>query len=447
MKIIFTHAGVERTLAKHADVQRALKAQPPTMTVAEALTKPWYLRVTHAGKPRTFKIASIAERDAVREAKDKLNNIGTDKFTQFLKSEDARQSVSIGDLWKDWQAAGLPFSKTKLRTKAAADALTKSIGRALPWWSDKAVATVNASMIEDYAAHRAPALTSADRELAAVSSLLQWSVLTGRIERNPVRVRARFAVVKQHCHQACPDDDETLHSILAYLFEPSSDLLRKLAGGTLAFCALTGLREGEPKFLKRIPVLGEIPRNTKLLEPGTIFPTRDGKLRMKVQRLKRGQNPFVTLHPAAESFLSSWCGWLTRNIEAIRELTGATDHKSIAALDETLFPLGTHDQTTLNRSLNMATDTLKLPHMVPHGFGRAFYVKVRRGDGLEDAAIGSELGQSSDEDLIRDIYGDPDDLVGSLMFDWLPDDCAPAWTLLSQTVVATIVNETKLLTA
>jgi hypothetical protein len=96
-----------------------------------------------------------------------------------------------------------------------------------------------------------------------------------------------------------------------------------------------------------------------------------------------------------------------------------------------LFPLGTEDQTTLNRALNGASASLGLPHFKPHGFGRAFYIKVRRSQGVDDSAIAGELGQTTNGDLIRSVYGDPQDLHGGALFDWLPDDAAPSWDLLA----------------
>jgi len=154
---------------------------------------------------------------------------------------------------------------------------------------------------------------------------------------------------------------------------------------------------------------------TRSLASGVIFPDRAGKLRMKVHRLKHGQNPFVTLHPAVENFLSAWRTWLATAIpDEVR-----------------LFPLGTDDQTILNRALNSASSALGLPHFKPHGFGRAFYVKVRRSQGTDDSSIAGELGQTTNGDLIRSVYGDPDDLHGGALFDWLPEDHAPAWNLLA----------------
>jgi hypothetical protein len=64
--------------------------------------------------------------------------------------------------------------------------------------------------------------------------------------------------------------------------------------------------------------------------------------------------------------------------------------------------------------------------------GRAYYVKVRRSQSCDDSAIASDLGQTTNGELIRSTYGDPQDLVGGAFFDWLPADCAPAWNLLNR---------------
>lgn len=414
MKLTLIHAGQQRTLVKHPAVQHDLRTG--AITEKEAAGKSWYLRFEVAGKSQNFKLPA-ANREAVRAAKlilrGRQDHPG--EFAAFLNEKTARRSATIGQLADEWFAAGLPFRKTEPRSSVAAARLRTTLQRALPWWKNKRVSTITATTLEDFASQRAPALRAADLEIGSVSNLCQWAMLTGRIEQNPVARRTTFAKVKAHCHEACPDDDETLHRVLAYLFARESDQQLKLAGGTLAFTALSGLRPGEPAFLNCLPPLEEMPNNTRNLEPGVMFRDRAGGLRMKVQRLKHGQNPFVTLHPAAASFLSAWRAWLASTMPG----------------EKRLFPLGTDDQTKLNRALNEASVELELPHYKPHGFGRAYYVKVRRGQGTDDAAIAGELGQTTNGALIRSVYGDPQDLHGGGLFDWLPDDAMPAWNLLA----------------
>ena len=421
MKLEFNHKGQDYTLAKHPVIARRLKLGQ--ITPDQAANYPWYLRREIQGKERKFKLLA-KDKDAIKMAKDTIDGHlkRPAEFSQFLAHRDARQSITIGALAKDWIAAGLPFRKTEPRTPEAAAIVLENLNRALPWWSSKHVATIDATLIEDYAGHRAPALRGADLELAALSCLCKWAAFSGTVDKNPFEKRPRFGKTKQHCHEACPEDDETLHRIIAYMFDPIRDgnhpnilTQSRLAGGTLAFCALTGLRPGEPALLRRLPPLGETPMNTRTLEPGTIFPDRAGQQRMKVERLKRGQNPFVTLHPAVISFLSAWRAWLAKTMPDA----------------ENLFPLGTHNQTTLNAALTRASEALKLPHFKPHAM-RAYYVKVRRSQGEDDASIAGELGQTTQGDLIRSVYGDPQDLHGGQLFDWLPAKGEPAWALLNQ---------------
>jgi integrase len=419
MKLTFTHAGVTRTLAKHPKVAAALKAG--TMTEADAAKTPWYLRLKVGDKEQKFKLAPTAARDAIRAAIDKLKTINTDEFKEFQKAKAAKESVTVGELADEWLAAGLPFRKTAPRTEKAANELRPKFQRALSWWRDKPVATITAHACEDYAAYRSPHLTGADRELSALSCLFKWAFLSGKIDSNPISKRARFGTCKKHCHQTTFDDDETAHKVFAYMFgghasdpqHPNACRNIALSGGSLVFSFLTGLRSGEPELLQRVPQLEETPATTKNLLPGTIFPDRSGQLRMKVQRLKGGQNPFVALHPAAASFVSVWQEWLARWMPDAKQL----------------FPQGANDDTQLNRALNITSEALKLPHFTPHAM-RAYYVKVRRSQGEDDTTIALELGQTTNGKLIRSTYGDPQDLVGGQLFDWLPEDCAPAWNLL-----------------
>jgi len=419
MKITFTHAGRERTLVKHPKIQGALATG--ALTEAKASTKPWYLRLKVGGKIQSFNLKVTAERDAIAAAKDKLRTLPTDEFKEFQAGKAAARSVTIGALADEWYHADLRYRSTKLRTPAAQAELTYALNRALTWWADKPVASITPITHEAYSGFRAPRLRSCDVELSALSSLCQWAYLSGKITKNPFFPRAVFCETKTHCHEVCPPDDDALHRVLAFLFTHTAKT--KLAGGTFAFCALTGLRPGEPELLLRLPPLDATPASTKLLQPGVIFPDRAGVLRMKVTRLKRGQNPFVTLHPAAISFLSAWRAWLAANHPDATKLF-PTPHAK-------LKPNGNRNPW-LNYALAVASRKLELPIVYhPHSM-RAYYVKVRRSQGEDDATIAGELGQTTKGKLIRDVYGDPQDLLGGALFDWLPEDAAPAWAILAQ---------------
>ena len=422
MKLTFTHAGVARTLNKHPRIQVALRRGQ--IGDAAARRTAWFLRVTMDGRERTFRLPA-KDADAIRAAKDILNGAHTNPtlFSAWVAAAQTRKGITIGQLAAEWFATGLPVSKVKPRTIAAAARLRAALERCLPFWSNIAAASITPDRHEDFVAWRQQNVArgtgerSADLELSALSSLCQWAVLTGRLKENPFATRTRFAVVKRHCHEACPENDEALHRVLGWLFE-SPDPARRVAGAWLAYCALSGQRPGEPIALLRHEVLPATPTSTRELPCGSIFPAPDGSLRMKVMRLKHGQNPFITIHPALNDFLCAWRAYHSRH------------HRD----ENRLFPLIT-DLTALNRALEQATTALGLPHFKPHGFGRAYYVKVRRSQGADDATIAGELGQTTNGQLIRAVYGDPADMLGGQLFDWLPSAASGvpvAWQLLAQ---------------
>lgn len=410
----FTFSGQRRQLSKHPTVRLALARGE--LTDAQAKLRPWYLR-TGGSAIRL----SARDAEAVRQAREILRAQRTrpTDWQAFVAAKDAARSVTIGKLAADWFADGLPHSKTQPRTRAQADRLRSTLARCLPWWTARRIAEITPQIHEDYVAHRqqhharGTGERIADLELAALSSLCQWGIGVGRIVSNPFAHRKRFAQVARHCHQHTPADDETLHRVLAWLYDQPEEQL-VIAAGWLTLCALTGLRPGEPRALLRLPVLDAPSGSLAALQPGQIFRTPDGALRMRIVRLKNGQNPAVLIHPAAESFVAAWRAWHSRHCPD----------------EEKLFPL-LGDTTSLNRALARAGRALDLPTYKPHGFGRAYYVRVRRSQGADDATIAGELGQTTNGALIRSTYGDPDDMLGGALYDWLPaPPTRPAWDLL-----------------
>lgn len=449
MKLTFLHHGQERSLTKHPRIAAALKAGQ--ITEADAATKPWYLRMVINGAKRPFKMAALGKKEVVTEARDFLNSRATkpNEFAAFLAAKDAQRSLTIGQLAKEWYAAGLPFSKTKPRKPAAVDQLQSTLDRALPWWEGKHLATITTTHHEDYVVWRRANVTrgtgsrSADLELSALSSLCQWGILTGRLEKNPFATRDRYHDKDdvRHCHEFAPRSDDDFHAILRWFWRDQADRDTMVAGAWLCFTGLVGIRPEEPAALQRVPRLDKTPADTKSLTPGTIFPMRDGTLKMRIWRNKKGQNPFVALHPAALQFLNLWSRWLDAhpaNSPEIPDSSASESQVSLAASGPTArwFPgIETDDTSILNRRMAAACEALKLGEIKPKGFGRAYYVRCRRSAGIEDSQIAMELGQTTNGKLIRDTYGDPDDLFGSGLFDWLPDapeNPSPAWELLRQ---------------
>lgn len=415
MKLTFVHAGQTRTLVKHPEVAAALARGE--ITEADAARRPWYLRLKIGEKYRTFKLAGLSKADATAEARDFLTNRDRrpNDFAAFLQAQDNAKSITLGDLAAEWITLACPHRTGQPRELAAVERLKAQLRHCLPFWQTVPVATVDFQTIEKFAAWRQPHLRSADLELSALSSLCSWASLTGRIKLNPFEKRKPLAECKRHCYEVAPHSDEMFHQVCAWLFD-REEPQEIIVGGLLCYQGLSGQRPAEPLFLTRQPVLDRVPTaaEVRTLAPGTFYRDRNAVLRLKVHRLKHGQNPVIEVHAPLEAFLSAWRAWLAQTLPDA----------------EKLFPL-VYNQNYINATLAAACKALGLPQLTPHGF-RAYNVAVLRSSGLDDATIASRLGQTTGGKLIHTTYGNPDDAHGGALLDFLPEPTAtPCWHLLT----------------
>lgn len=477
MKLTFEHQGRERTLTKHADVVRKLAAK--TMSPAEAKPCAWFIRVTIAGGKQEWHKLPAENADAIREAKDLLKHAGSNspEFRAFREAKAAQEGVNLGALALEWFEAGLPFSKTKQRDAAQASEVREGLERALkfPRW-EKAARAITTDDIDDFVVWRCKQITArnprydgkrtCDKELAALSELCKWSLRLSKLDKNPFAGRRRYQEKADvaHFHEFMPRSDEEFHRLLSWFWSVEFDQKHlshrykantitdttRVAGAWLCFTALVGLRPEEPVFLMRHARHTTPPPLPRDLLPGTIFPTCDGKWKMRVVRMKRGQNPFVILTPAALAFLGAWEHWLGASVpapqdpEAIGKLpwfpnptTPTTPLCPVKYIVAGKKPKVEVNTTVLTKRLLKACAAMTIGHKLkPKGVGRAFYVCVRRSQGMDDAEIATELGQGSNGKMIREHYGNPEDQMGGSQFDWQAENekkqlLPYSWTVLT----------------
>lgn len=470
LKLEFTHRGITRTLVKHPAIRIALRRGQ--LSSAEAAFKPWYMRLKVGGRERLFKLSCV-DKDALRAAKDTLNGQleKPAEFMAWMAEREARRGVTIEQLATEWRQLGYPDTAGRPRTSKSATPLEQCLALALRYWGAKRATSAGDHFL-DFATWRRDKCTksgrgtgdrSIDLELCTLSCLCKWAVAAKKIDKNPFagvnsggnRQRFHDPENVRHCHEFMPASDEVWHQVLKWFWTAQYDaetvsrhktskldMRTRIAGAWLAFCGLTGLRPEEPQYLFRHASLPTFPTSPDKLPPGTIFPTRDGQRKMKVIRNKHGQNPYVLIHPAAADFLEAWSRWLVTNIAPVGPgvVQPWFPHPS-----NPIQPICTDDFSVLNKRLADACHACHLPQLKPKGFGRAFYVRVRRSQGHEDSMIASELGQTTKGELIREVYGDPDDMVGGALFDWLPEDdkqqpTNPAWKLLTPAAADNIIT-------
>lgn len=419
----------------------SLVKHPRDRARPDVATRPFYLRPPsgHPSAKAWHCLGSADVRVAAQAARVFLDSwSGDTQRHQRAQAELAGPAkLTLSKLAEDWIAAGCPDRDERPRKPAAAKTLGEVLKRALPWWGHLGPATVRRDTMREYSRHRRNQARArgqtgdraVDLELAALSCLCQWAVAICLIEANPFKDRPRFrrASDVEHCNTFRPATDEELHAILRWLWRADATPAQRVAGGHLTWCALTGQRPGEAGGLR---VDGQVIGDRR--PPGTRWTLKDGSERVAVVRLKNGINPAVRVHPVLAEFLTVWLAY--RNGQWPQSPWYFPD-----PADPTK-PLVTADDsdTPLNRALGAATEALQLPARHPHAM-RAFYVRVRRADGVDDGTIAVELGQGSGPGLVVNTYGRCDDILGDGAFDWLPEDAPPAWALLSDAAPSNII--------
>lgn len=430
MLLPFQHAGHSYTLHKHDRVRRALREG--TTTPEQAALEPWYFTFWSGGKRHRVCLATAKDGDAIAQAKAALKASTQPGFREVIEARRLRETRTVGRLVEEWLSLKCPRPNGKVREPAAIARLREPLARALPYWSGHGLAAIDSAALNRYADHRRATVRSGftgeravDLELSALSACGQWAALTGRIKANPFAARPRFrdSADVVSCSEHMPADDDELHRLLGWLLGGSTPR-RVVCGAHLLWCALTGLRPGEP---------GALLRRAGRDQPGDRYQSGQGQPRMIVAREKRGQNPAITLHPAALEFLAAWERWLDAHLPTATHLF--PDPANPLA---PLVKFGRATESCLRSQLNAATAALGLPHRKAHAM-RAYYVRVRRNQGATDLEIASELGQTGGSGLIERVYGRPTDRRGDAAFDWLPSTIPACWHQLTATPVADVI--------
>ncbi len=251
-----------------------------------------------------------------------------------------------------------------------------------------------------------------DLELQALKACLVWSVQHGLLAANPIATRPKFGTAPvRHCRDCMPADAEELHALAATLFE---DRKSEALGWQLLLEAFTGCRTGEILRLR-----WDAPnRGAGFIEGDHLW----------LQRSKGGVNPFCCIHPSLADALR----WL-RIWSNIRHPGSPWFIPSTRAKGQAMY------ESSLTHALKRIGPIVSGAHRTSHGL-RAYYVTVRRSDGVADGQIAAEIGDSSGAAIISSTYGSiPPNWQGAAGLSWLPKGAA-AWTVLGLPDVVTVGN-------
>lgn len=375
------------------------------------------IKFTLGGVQTLIKTGFTTKEDALKLEAQIVAELKAGRIPNLLGQLKRRHSATISQLITDYLEAGCPDKKRRPRTGLSLEREKSYLVHISEWWGKRAIEGIAAADCHDYAEWRRTTVragSSGDRtaelEIGALRNCLHWSLLTRRIAKFPFpesMPRFRNSADIQHCRDFMPASGDELHRLAAAFFtRPGSQVL----GGQLLCEAFTGCRTSEVLDLrwdaKRIGVDAE---------PGYMDDRH-----LWINRRKRGINGYIPITPHLRAFLTAWRAW----------------HRSKFPESHYWFPASNGqspvDKGSLTHALKQITAQLKLPHRTSHGL-RAYYVTVRRSEGISDAQIASELGQRSGAALIVSTYGAvPPNWSGGAELTWLPRTGAPAWDLLQK---------------
>ena len=255
---------------------------------------------------------------------------------------------------------------------------------------------------------------SAECELAALSSCLNWSALCGHIRTNPIsNNRPRFVCESDihHCTEFMPADDEEFHTLAKEFFKsPQSEVL----GWQTLLEGLTGCRTSE--VIKMM-----IHTNHKAPKEKDRVGAFNEKC-LWINRLKGGCEPWVVMHRPLHDALVECRHWVRHRYPYSKYYLPGR---------EGIMPVG---KNSLSHGLTRICNKLGLPNRTSHGL-RAYYVRVLRSQGISDSEISKRLGHKSGVQLVEKVYGKAEPgFAGERELDFLPANGVPAWQVMSNTL-------------
>jgi integrase len=316
-----------------------------------------------------------------------------------LAHDPYQPSPDLPTLLAHYARAGFPDARGRPRAPRTALDESRRLDRLQKAFHGLKARDLSHARLTRFAHTRPP--RAADLDLYTLRNAIKHALRTGQLKQDPVPTWPRFHVgaATRHCRDAAPASGTELHQLAHHLLQhPSTEPL----AWWLLLLALTGCRRSEILELQMKP---------QAQQPGCI----EGDW-LWLQRRKGGTNPFAMIHPALRDCIEAHHRWhQTRFAGHPYWIPHRLDKAAPAHPD------------ALGKALNRAAATLHLAHRHPHGL-RAFYVTVRRSQGISDAQIAAEIGDASGAQIIAQVYGAvPPNWRGKAELTWLPAAGNPAW--------------------
>jgi hypothetical protein len=334
----------------------------------------------------TTKLTEARERLDARRAARQAHKLG-------LKVQPAgSKRTSIAKVIERYQSDGYPDKRGNPRKDGphlqaethACELLLKYFG------DDDAADDLDQNAFDEYHIWRQGNVTrgnghrTTDLDLNTLSNALNWAVRKKLIKENRVKSRVRYhsSTDARHCKAMAPENVDELHDIAEKLF---LDRRSETLGWQALIEGMTGLRTNEALALRM---------NARSDEPGGV--TEDGNSLCVRRSKKPGRdNPYCEVHAGLKALLAAHKAW----------------HKKRYRGSPWYFP-GRDKDAELPISKGALTQTLQRlfarkelkKKFISHGM-RAFYVLVRRSNGILDSQIAWEINHVGGVATLEKVYG------------------------------------------
>jgi integrase len=362
----------------------------------------YWQRLAIRGRRTWRRVYARTDKSAIEQVAARISDHARSKLQ--LAVDPYERLATVGDCLEAYKKAGFPDRWGRQRAPRTLQDEEKRWQRLLDSFGKHSIKSLTAAVIQRWAADR-DAARAAELDVYSLRNALRFGHSTGLIKSNPldgVTVRLRRASEARHCRDMMPESAAALHQVAAELFRRRDSAA---IGWQLLIQSMTGLRTSEALALRMSgPVHG----------PG--FVENDW---LWVRRSKGGVNPFVAIHPALRACLDAHAMW----------------HRTTWPDSPWYFPgqVGHLNTNAAAHALRRLCPKMKIRPFTPHGC-RAFFVTMRRSQGIPDAQVAAEIGDRTGASIITSTYGAiPPNWQGKAGLSWLPPGC-PAWGTLRGTV-------------
>lgn len=312
------------------------------------------------------------------------------------------QGQTVGQILEAYERAGFPDRHRRQRNQKTLATEVRSLAGLKRILGELPVARIGHTTCDQYADKRRHEMAengrdgsrTVDMELQTLSNAFRYAVRAGIALANPLlsgRPRYRSAGDVRRSRDCAPENGTEIHRLA---FALADDSKGEVLAWQLCFSALTGCRTNE--ILRLRTDAG--PRKPGCLEGDWLW----------IERSKKGVNPFVLLHEDLRACIKAHRVWLKERYP-----------DSPWYFPSPIDPAQPVDITSLSHAMTRVTKALGLGHRTPHGL-RAYFVTMRRSQGISDGQIAAEIGDRSVQ-LIATTYGQiPPSWRGGPGLSWRP---------------------------